>query len=432
LKTLTNQTERIAALIRDLDLVQAHQWGQPGGVALAEDPIVSALIQEGDPAVEPLLDCVEHDPRLTRSVSFGRDFFMSRNLIPASQAARSALPGILQAGFNDAAEIRGYWNQYKTLSLEERWHAMLRDDTARSRWLEAAGHIVQPKPITAYRGGFRGLTPPPAAPVRLRGERLRDKKNPAVTALLARRALEIPDANPKIYDLSEAGQMGLALAAWDPGAAGPVLQTLTKRCRTVMAYSDARLGLMLARLSLARAETGDPNAFEDYALWLPGTLPSQLDFSLAECLEPLEQFPTNILLQSVAEKLFTPANSAWSKLPWIGNAGINPASSDLVRVPAFRRLLVRELDRKEVCGTVSWQATGMVSYSMSNYWRGNFGYAFPEAGQTSDGASAELRWGDWIALSLSQAKIIPPFNPFAPVDKRDPPIRKAQETLAQP
>jgi hypothetical protein len=75
LQNITNQTKRIAALIRDLDLVQARQWGQPGWVNLPEDPIVSALIQEGDPAVEPLLDCLDNDKRLTRSVGFGRDFF---------------------------------------------------------------------------------------------------------------------------------------------------------------------------------------------------------------------------------------------------------------------------------------------------------------------------------------------------------------------
>ena len=47
LQSITNQTERITALIRDLDLVAARQWGQPGWVNPADDPIVSALIQEG-------------------------------------------------------------------------------------------------------------------------------------------------------------------------------------------------------------------------------------------------------------------------------------------------------------------------------------------------------------------------------------------------
>jgi hypothetical protein len=70
-----NPDERIAALIRDLDLVAARQMSQAGWVVPAQDPIVAALIAEGDAAVEPLLDCVESDQRLTRAVGFGRDFF---------------------------------------------------------------------------------------------------------------------------------------------------------------------------------------------------------------------------------------------------------------------------------------------------------------------------------------------------------------------
>ena len=68
---VTDQTERITRLIRDLDLVGARQWSQPGGVDTAGEPTVKALIHEGDAAVGPLLDCLEQDKRLTRSVSFG-------------------------------------------------------------------------------------------------------------------------------------------------------------------------------------------------------------------------------------------------------------------------------------------------------------------------------------------------------------------------
>jgi hypothetical protein len=50
LTNITSQPQRITALIRNLDLVSAHQWGQPGWVNLAEDPIVAALIHEGDAA----------------------------------------------------------------------------------------------------------------------------------------------------------------------------------------------------------------------------------------------------------------------------------------------------------------------------------------------------------------------------------------------
>ena len=92
-------------------------------------------------------------------------------------------------------------------------------------------------------------------------------------------------------------------------------------------------------------------------------------------------------------------------------------------------LLARELDRKEVCGSISWQASGMAHYSISNYLGGSFGYDFPEARQTADGTAAELRWCDWIALSLAQGKYIPPYNPFAPVADRDAAVGNAQTGL---
>jgi len=67
--------------------------GQPGWVNLSEDPIVAALTQEGDPAVEPLLDCLEHDKRLTRSVGFGRDFFLGRTRDPGYQHREAGVAG---------------------------------------------------------------------------------------------------------------------------------------------------------------------------------------------------------------------------------------------------------------------------------------------------------------------------------------------------
>jgi hypothetical protein len=72
-------------------------------VFLPEDPIVSALIGEGDAAIDPLLDCLEQDQRLTRSVGFGLDFHRGRTVIPVSSASDVALKAILQAGFSNAS-----------------------------------------------------------------------------------------------------------------------------------------------------------------------------------------------------------------------------------------------------------------------------------------------------------------------------------------
>ena len=243
LTNITDQAERVRVLIRDLDLVQARQWSQPGGVNLGEDAVVSALINEGDAAVEPLLDCLEHDKRLTRSVSFGRDFHRGRTVLSVNNAAWVALRTILQAGFSNGSELRAYWNKYKNLKLEGRWYAILNDDAARNRWQEAAANIVQPENVTRYPGGFSSERPVPTNTVaRLRGEYLRGKQNPSVTELLTRHALEVPTNNIGNYDLAACCQMAEYLSKWDVRAALPVAKILSKRARTAMKYSGQELG----------------------------------------------------------------------------------------------------------------------------------------------------------------------------------------------
>ena len=359
LTNITNQAERVKALVHDLDLVQAHQWGQPGGVNLPEDSVVSALIAEGDAAVDPLLDCLENDKRLTRSVSFGRDFHRGRNVQTVSNAAWVALQTILQAGFSSAPEMRAYWNKYKDLKLEDRWYAILNDDNARNRWQEAAANIVRPINVACFPDGFSMKKPAPTnGPVHLHGDCLREKRNPSVTELLTRHALEVPTNNVGAYDLSACCQMAEYLARWDVQAALPVAKILSKRASTVLKYSGQQLDDYLTKLVVARSQAGDPAAFDEYAEWIVTTTPDQFNHSLLECLEPLKRFPTNLVLQATADKLFGQTNSAWGNLPWKNNYGIATVESDMVAIPAYRTLLCRELKKTNACGTITLDRSG--------------------------------------------------------------------------
>jgi hypothetical protein len=443
LTNLTSSGERIAALIRDLDLVAARQMGQPGWVVPAQDPIVAALIAEGDPAVEPLLDCLETDQRLTRSVGFGRDFFRGRTVLPVRSAAHNGLLAILQANFGSAAEMRAYWRRYGGLKLQDRWYEILKDEAAgMSRWLEAAALIVQPASHWSIPGAGYSTERQVATnlPVPLRGESLRNKTDPSVADLLARRALEIPATNFAAYDLPAASEMGLRLAKWDADAARPVLKKLAERCRALLEYSTppqrgaSPIGLLLAKLSLARAEMGDHIALADCAAWLKTTRPEKLEHSLAESVAPLGRFPTNAILQAVAEELFGNTNSTWGRLPWTRSGLFNPVESDLVRVPAFRHLLARELEKTTVCGHGEWRAPNYASLTITNQVSFNTGraLALAESEQPVAGAKVALRWCDWIAFSLANAKQIPPFNPFAPVEQRDAAIAEAKAVLVRP
>jgi hypothetical protein len=131
--------DEIASLIVDLQNVDARQWAQPGGVTLAEDPRVQALVMRGNEVVEPLLDAMENDTRLTRSVSFRGDFFRSRYLISVSETAYAALVDLLRVDFHTdgvdsgpvsnkelVAKIRSYWAKMGSLPPAERFYIALK------------------------------------------------------------------------------------------------------------------------------------------------------------------------------------------------------------------------------------------------------------------------------------------------------------------
>jgi hypothetical protein len=121
--------ERIAALIRDLELEgmtlpKDRPPGQP-----PVHPVIDALISEGDAAVEPLLQCMEEDTRLTLAYDTRTG---ERVWFPVNVAAYYALSAILKtadiiplpAGKNPGEltpddrkalvkKLRTYWAEHK-------------------------------------------------------------------------------------------------------------------------------------------------------------------------------------------------------------------------------------------------------------------------------------------------------------------------------
>ncbi len=154
---------RVAYLIDALDEVDARQWGQPGGVDLGSDPRVAALIRIGDPAVPALIDVIERDKRLTRSVHFWRDFARSRTVLAVREPALVAVMSILRVRVFEVAatgdnftargeegargvveRLRAYWRKYGRLPFDERMMAVLTDPRARPEaWREAAENLAR-------------------------------------------------------------------------------------------------------------------------------------------------------------------------------------------------------------------------------------------------------------------------------------------------
>ena len=240
-----DQQKRIAALVRDLEVVSIDPWVGPGSESPVETPVGQALIREGEPAVDALIACVRSDDRLTRWVWRGPADPRWRYLYPTSRAAFEILQSILQTdrfgpatsngfdGVSDrpavADEIRAYHARGK--SPAERWYATLADDAAGpDRWIEAAGRIAEPVdvfetgPWVTVPGWRPGAGPP------IKGEPLRAKRNPSVSDLMAERVPAIAaDRVAGSSDQSHAADVAVDLYRWDAngGRAGAPGRTPT-------------------------------------------------------------------------------------------------------------------------------------------------------------------------------------------------------------
>ncbi len=229
----------ITQLIAELENLKVEQPGQPNWILFVDHPVVQKLIEAGNEAVEPLLDCMEHDKRLTQSVQFHRDFHTRRTVLGVNEVAYEALLHILTATFegpisalstpglqDDAkrarvvGQIREFWNHYQGLDAVERWYAILADDEASQYWAENALNIVRAthhKPIRSprYEIGAVIATGSKEKDV-LAGEALRVKTDPTVTELMILRMRAFPN-HPA--GSAQARLIEQALRRWEPNAA---------------------------------------------------------------------------------------------------------------------------------------------------------------------------------------------------------------------
>lgn len=382
-----NGATRVATLIDDLDEVSARQWGQPGGVSLGADLKVQALVRMGKDAVEPLIDTLEKDERLTRSVHFGRDFMRSRSLIGVHEAAYVALAGILQTSFfgvgstgsdlsNSAAgtrhavaeSIRVYWNRYKDVPLEERWYRTLLDDGAGdSAWRQAAANIVRPENIGVVPGSmlFSETTERPLQPgerPRLAGEALRAKTNPTVAELMAKRAASIAmtgrPGSEQMWALQRSGELALNLARWDAVAARPTLQKqLQLSIDKMMPLGGGNpqnldLWQTVARLALQSARSGDEAALPTYAGWMHRLDLKEINYNQVVLMQPLTVYPNNAAAASLIDWVWNDPRSPWSGVlqgktaPFLDSM----IKSPLVHTAGFKKYLLRELANATVIG----------------------------------------------------------------------------------
>jgi hypothetical protein len=296
----------------------------------------------------------------------------------------------------------------------------------RGQWMETAREIVQP-----------------GENQKLRGEILRDKRNPSVTELLVNQANFVTDQASHLDQFQgvDAINVGTELAGiinkWEKPAAVSPAQVLMRRAivlwpnwTTFIMSSGHDLARDIPRLAEIRIEGGDTNALDEYAAWIKTADEEKIDEYAIEAFEPLWHNPTNPVVVTVSEWLFNDTNSPWSKLPWQRSTFHDPLDSNLVTLPAFRQMLARELEDKSPFGSMQWQTgIGMnINYSVTGS-SGGYHFDWPDAESPTNGTKVQIRYCDWIAWKLSKSKQISFFNPFAPIEKRDEAIKNAKAEL---
>jgi hypothetical protein len=427
--------ERVKLLVDHLDDVSARQDGQPGGVDLASDPIVEALIQAGADAVEPLIDVLEKDTRLTRSVHFHRDFGRHRSTIGVHEAAYVALAGILEQSFFEPAStgddlsgrgmagrkkvadaIRTYWAKWKMIPREQRWFDVLADDAASvDDWLDAGGKIVTGNDVVERRGSMFGTgtrTTVAGAQPGLRGDALRARTNPSVTELFVKRT---QDARA---DIPHACVFARMLGAWDRPAGKPVM--LREQARAIAA-SKASLaqGHCIWQITVELAEAGELAALDRYAAWIAGTRPPG-DYLDQLVFQPLWLYPDRPAIAKASETLFG-AGSPWLPLvpdkPDAGRDRAGLLETGLLATTGFNRHVVATLADAKIVGTVETRDDAGITIRMRG---GSVISTSSRDPNTPPNIQHDIRRSDYYAWTIaSHDDKAPRFELHWPIAQRD-------------
>jgi len=448
-KAFVDKNAYIAALIGDLDQVRPNGWSG-STPSVGNDPIVRALVDQGDAAVEPLIHAVATDTRLLRFMwvdPFHPRFYPAR----ASRVAFTAAATILQfsafgdGGYRDAdppgtaAALQRYWDKYKGLPLAERWYGTLANDRATpQQWQEAADAIVRPANVTSLGNGATSWTPQPGIVFPLRGEPLRARFGPAVSLLMARRIPQIAAVDRKrpwtgAGNVHNATLMALDAARWDARASVPALRAQADHLSglpTTGYYADPQIAEDEAAVALARVRGGDTQALNSYVAWLmTGPLPA---WASVQAFEPLWRFPRDPSATAAAARLFGGSAPSW--LPALSDRN-SPALGDFLESPllgmtAFRESFLVALRDKTVVGNLKvnehgWQSetvAGMRGYDTSND-------AIVDPLRPKTPWTLAVRRCDLYAWHLSQLGGLPRFEFYWSQPKRDAAIAQAADRL---
>ncbi len=455
-----DSSARIAAMIRDLDQIDKRTVGMYGPMGTPErSPLVQALVNEGQPAVEPLLAALETDMRLTRSVTIGGRFeSIERKVHSVFEAGLAAIERILNTNefenaqysvqLNDLAgrkkiaqTLRAFWEKNRAISVTERWYRTLRDDSAgRDEWFQAAVGIVQARDdpgLPQVYGTFvhPSQLPQPGRP--MKGEELRSRRDPSVSELVARRILEVARAGGTRTTPDSVLPWPCAVALqfdrWDPKAALPVIRELMARAREASARNhddgyqpDHKLDDFVAKAAVIRTRGGEREALDVYAADIRKSDPERAESYELTRFEPLWTYPDDPAIRDAAHWLFNDPQSPWTsfirdpenrQMSWLYNDRFY--TSPLLRSGGFREALIDVLGNKAAMGTVQRNQQTVIQYKTKRGGGGGFSSNKADMEAVKSEVDSPFRVCDYLAWRISTLGGAPEFEMYWPEDRRD-------------
>jgi hypothetical protein len=478
--SVTNKTERIAALIDQLENIPGQD-----GYDLLKSPTVQALIREGWDAAPPLIQCFEQDNRLTRIVPVshgGSGPWQSRaerTIVEVREPAYVALENILETSefappysrnqtpaekaeaYRRAADaMRQYWKKYRGLPREERLLSILKDD--HGNWLQAASILVQPtnQAVQLLREYSFWSAVVWQLPLSLDdrppmyGESLRSRTNPSVTDLLVRRIRDLSPSTSENGDdaanLNEACNLAFCLARWDRQAAtnqAAILCALSFRklspTNSSSLSSHMTLSGQLPALVDLRAKAGDSNALREYASWLVIMNPQQYSWQATQILQPLAEFADDPAWNPVWKTIFEDENSSWNRLLWTfsrretndwSSHGFNVEeffATPVINRPEFRSFVIRLLHETSPGGKIMGDKGGYwLHQDLSTNRR--FGYTLETPYPDDDLNGISFRTCDFYAWLISNRIVgAPEFQLYWPEARKDAALASLERLLLE-
>ena len=373
-----DQQKRIAALILRLDEIKAPTWGINQAIipSFDRDPIVMALIREGEPAVEPLLKCYAMDSRLTRTIVSSGGFCRCEGVREPAYVALAAILDFSPNATDEeedhkkvAARFRKHLDKTKGLTRAEGWFQVLADDKAKpEEWLNAAERLLSPISTAAPETTVWSIQSTlPRRGEKLLGESLRQKKNPSVTELLLKRikqtdgtVIGVPGGGTR----APAPDFALALAKWEPKTALEPLAEQAKRLKDAAEWND------YVQVIETRVKLGDRKALDEYIALIGTTHPNKFHgVNAATLFGPMIDHLDHPGVVKAAEELFADDKSPWLPLLQKGSDILSACPVDLIpsrllRQPTFRKAILKELADKTKAGTATLNKNGVVGIDL--------------------------------------------------------------------